>query len=185
MYNLWERLQQEFKAAPRWQKIFLILLLFGVLTYLALYPLWHFSDKQVRALYNKRDILSADLRAAQVLLQDDKVIINKYNTLKTKIAAELYARNDLQALVREAIQKNAVRLYELNWASTWTKDYTGIAETEVFINMRIEEQNLRQLLTALLAPAYSCIDTLNYQDNVLTIKLKYLVPYSYAGKKRI
>jgi len=182
--NLWERLQQEFRVAPRWQRMFLTVLLFGAAAYLALYPLWYFSDNHVRGLSNRREALAARLRSARVLMQDEKVIIDKYNELKAKIAAELYARNDLQAIVREAVEKNSVRVFELNWSADWIKDYVGIGETEVFINVRIEERNLRPLLNALLAPAYSQIETLNYQDNVLRVQLKYLVPYGYAGKRR-
>jgi hypothetical protein len=159
-------------------------LLFGLVTYLTLHPLWYISARQARELSARSDTLSVNLRMARALVQDEAIILDKYNMLKAEIAAGLYARNDLQDIVREAVQKNAVRVFELNWALDWIKDFVGIGETEVFINIRIEERNLQSLMTALLEPAYSYIDTLNFKDNVLTVRLRYLVPYGYPGKRR-
>lgn len=182
MLKFWKYLQGEFESAPQWQKTFLIALGLILFAYLTLHPFGAFTNKQVRNLSAKNNALIAELSSAKILMQDEKVIIDHYNSLKADISAELYSRTRLQTIVRSAVQKYAVRVYEQNWAADWTQDYVGLAETEIALNLRVEERNLQPLMAELLAPAYSYAKTFNYKDNILIVNLRYLVPYAYTGK---
>lgn len=177
MSNLLEHLKEEFISAPLWQKVVLLALLAVLVFYFTLFPLFHFSFQYIRTLESRRDSVSGRLRYARNLMQDEQVLIKSYNDLKQKLARELSTKNTLQDLVRPALDKNAVRVYELTWGQQWQKDYNGLAIIEVNINARVLEKDIQALLDELLAPAYSRAESLNYLDNVLTAKIHYLVRY--------
>ncbi|MDR2431902.1 MAG: hypothetical protein LBD99_06620 [Candidatus Margulisbacteria bacterium] len=173
--NSWlERLREEFAAAPLWQKIVLPGLAALLVFYFTLYPLFSFSARRLAALEKRRAVLSAELRLARSLIEDEKVLLAKYNELKRALAAELSPRQTIAGLVQNALGKNAVRVYELT--DSYASDYGGaVAELTVRISARVLARDLQPLLDGLLAPAYSRAEQLNYQDNVLTAEFCYLV----------
>jgi len=177
MYDLTERLKEEFTIAPLWQKVFLLSLLSVLIFGCTLFPLFHFSLQRIRVLDTQRHDAYSQLHSAQVLLQDEKVIIKNYNELKERLSPELSVKNKIQTLVQTSLDRHAVRVYELNWAQQWQKDYRGLAIAEVAIKARVLEKDIQPLLDELLTPAYSRADALQYLDSVLTAKIHYLVHY--------
>ena len=177
MHNLTEYLKNEFTIAPLWQKVLLLSLLSILIFICTLLPLFQFSAQRILALNSQRDEAYSQLHSAQILMQDEKIIIKNYNALKESLSPELSTKNKIQALVKTALDKHAVRVYELDWGQQWQKDYRGLAIAEVNIKTRVTEKEIQPLLDELLAPAYSRADALQYLDSVLTAKIHYLVQY--------
>ncbi len=173
---------KEFKTAPQWQKILLILLL-GVLSFhFFIYTGFVAFEKKIESQEIKRDLLFRQLQSEHYILEDAKVISANYKKTTAQLTDKLSAKSELELTLKQLIKKYSRKVIEYQYINPEKIDYGEfIQET---IQLKLSRPDFIVLFRAISELPFVNIKKAEYVTEVLTLRLEFLTKKGLSNSRK-
>jgi hypothetical protein len=165
--------QQEFRKAPVWQRVLLLVLLGFLLYYVLIIPSFRVTRVFLRELDEQRDVLFRQVQQAQYIIEDEPAITRNYQIAREQAAQKIYQRAGVQQLLTRQIKSLSPRAV-IEFPESKQEDVDGLAWITLQAKAKLSSQELRQLFDSLLLVPTLRVQYVDYKDKQLIIEATVL-----------
>lgn len=179
---MFDILSKDFKSAPFWQKVILIVLL-GILFFhiFVRSGVTLFSQK-LHKLETEREALTKQLQMMQYLIADQKVIEKNQERESKLLAAKLLAQSEVESAIRKTFAGLSRKVISGEFAAVPDRVYLLFSRSTCRFQAVVLPQNLTKILAALDQLPGVDIKSIDYQNSILNIELWYFYRKGGAAK---
>jgi hypothetical protein len=168
---MFDILTRDFKNAPLWQKILLLILLGFLFYHLFIKSGIDLFGKKIRQFEQQRNVLSRQLQTMQYLVADKNVIEKNYEKETRLFLINLVTRSAAEDVLRRTFKKGATNVLRNEFTAQPEKDFGSFCRSTARFQALVLPRNLAQLLSQVDSLPGVDIKSIDYQNKILNIEL--------------
>lgn len=170
----WSRLKHDYRFAPLWQKLFLVLLLSLIFFFLVLRPLFLVSLQEIRILENERNRIDSLIQANKILIHDVSAINKNAQLVQENLRHKVLTLPQLKDTLTKTLRRHTVLVFQCDILDAQKLDYGMLAAVPVNIKVNVPTSRVDLLLRDVLSIGFGQIRSVEYAGQVLTMDLLYV-----------
>lgn len=168
---MFDILTRDFKNAPLWQKILLLILLSFLFYHLFIKSGIDLFGKKINQLERQRDVLARQLQTMQYLVADKNIIEKNYEKETKLFLQSLATRSVAENALRRTFKKGAANVLRNEFTAQPEKDFGSFCRNTARFQALVLPQNLAQLLSQIDSLPGVDLKSIDYQNKILNIEL--------------
>lgn len=178
---MFELIAKDFKNAPLWQKIVLLVLLGILFFHIFVRSGLVLFSKKIDQLDRQRDFLFKKMQTLNYLLEDEKVIRKNYKLTEQAVLGKLINEKEMKTVLYRIIVLRCQKILSLEFIKEPEQTYQYFDQKTLRVKAVLQPGKVAELISVFDQLPYLELKNIDYQNGLINFELKYFCRKNLSG----